>query len=315
MEKDLWFSHNASIKGLKEMKLVKTALFAPGINAKVMTRAMTSKVDAVILDLEDSVPLASKQQARELVREVITGAFGTADKFDQPDIMVRTNSVDTGLLEDDIRAVAIAGLDMLLIAKAENVADIQAISKQLDALEKERGIEPGHIELGLQIETALGVYNCFNLIKASPRVTLTCIGTAQDGDLQNDLGCSWSIEGIELLYARSKVLLDSRAAGKVIPIDGVFANLNDQEALFQDSSLSARLGYVGRTIIHPKQIEPVERAYGPSVSELIYYRRLMEVFEEAEKNGIAAIQMDDKLIDYAMYRQAKRIVSLEKGPS
>jgi citrate lyase subunit beta/citryl-CoA lyase len=227
--------------------------------------------------------------------------------------MVRTNSIDTGLLEEDITAVSVPGLDMLLIAKAENVVDIQAVSKQLDQLEKQRGIESGRIEIGLQIETALGVYNCFNLIKASSRVTLTCIGTAQDGDLQNDLACSWSIEGLEMLYARSKVLLDTRAAGKAMPIDGVFANLNDEEGLFKDSALSARLGYVGRTIIHPKQIETVERAYGPSDSELSYYKRLIKEFEEAEKRGVAAIQMDDKLIDYAMYRQAKRIVSLEKG--
>lgn len=297
------------------MRIIKTALFAPGINAKVMSKAMTSNVDAVILDLEDSVPLASKQQAREMVREVIATAASAVDNPDQPSIMVRTNAMDTGLLEDDIRGVAVPGLDMLLVAKAENVSDIQAITKQLDALEKERGIPAGHIEIGLQIETALGVYNCFQLIKASPRVSLTCIGTAQDGDLQNDLGCAWSIEGIELLYARSKVLLDSRAAGKVIPIDGVFANLNDDDALYKDSSLSARLGYVGRTIIHPKQIEAVERAYGPTSAELAYYRSVIQAFEEAEKKGVAAIQMGDKLIDYAMYRQAKRIVNLEKNPS
>ena len=294
------------------MRLIKTALFAPGVNAKVMSKALASKVDAVILDLEDSVPLASKAQAREMVSGVISASAISTEDADRPCIMVRTNAMDTGLLEDDIRGVAVPGIDMLLIAKAENVTDIEAISKQLDALEKERGIKEGSIEIGLQIETALGVYNCFNLIKASSRVSLTCIGTAQDGDLQNDLGCSWSIEGIELLYARSKVLLDSRAAGKVIPIDGVFANLNDDDALFKDSSLSARLGYVGRTIIHPKQIEAVERAYGPTAAELVYYRTVIEAFEEAEKNGIAAIQMGDKLIDYAMYRQAKRIVSLEK---
>lgn len=297
------------------MRLIKTALFAPGVNAKVMSKALASKVDAVILDLEDSVPLASKAQAREMVREVISASRLSTEDTDRPCIMVRTNAMDTGLLEDDIRGVAVPGIDMLLIAKAENVTDIQAISKQLDALEKERGIPEGSIEIGLQIETALGVYNCFNLIKASSRVSLSCIGTAQDGDLQNDLGCAWSIEGIELLYARSKVLLDSKAAGKVIPIDGVFANLNDDDALFKDSSLSARLGYVGRTIIHPKQIEAVERAYGPTAAELVYYRTVIEAFEEAEKNGVAAIQMGDKLIDYAMYRQAKRIVSLEKNPS
>jgi citrate lyase subunit beta/citryl-CoA lyase len=312
VEADLWFPFRSSIKDLG-MRLIKTALFAPGVNVKVMSKAMTSKVDAVILDLEDSVPLASKQQARELVSSVISEAARTADNPDQPRIMVRTNSIDTGLLEEDITAVSVPGLDMLLIAKAENVVDIQAVSKQLDQLEKQRGIKSGRIEIGLQIETALGVYNCFNLIKASSRVTLTCIGTAQDGDLQNDLACSWSIEGLEMLYARSKVLLDTRAAGKAMPIDGVFANLNDEEALFKDSALSARLGYVGRTIIHPKQIETVERAYGPSDSELSYYKRLIKEFEEAEKRGVAAIQMDDKLIDYAMYRQAKRIVSLEKG--
>ena len=295
------------------MRLLKTALFAPGINLKVISKAMTSNVDAVILDLEDSVPLARKAEAREIVRNTILEAFKTKNGSSQPAILVRVNAIDTGLLEEDINAVTVLGLDMLLIAKAENVDDIKKISNQIDVLENESGIKG--IEIGLQIESALGVYNCYNLIKASPRVTLTCIGTAQDGDLQNNLGCGWSEEGIEMLYARSKVLLDSRAAGNVVPIDGVFANLNDEDSLFKESILSARLGYVGRTIIHPKQISAVLKAYGPSLSELNYYRRLIEVFEEAERNGIAAIQMDDKLIDYAMYRQAKRIVGMDKDIS
>ncbi len=295
------------------MRLLKTALFAPGINLKVISKAMTSNVDAVILDLEDSVPLARKAEARKIVRNTILEAFKTKNGSSQPAILVRVNAIDTGLLEEDINAVTVLGLDMLLIAKAENVDDIKKISNQIDVLENESGIKG--IEIGLQIESALGVYNCYNLIKASSRVTLTCIGTAQDGDLQNNLGCGWSEEGIEMLYARSKVLLDSRAAGNVVPIDGVFANLNDEDSLFKESILSARLGYVGRTIIHPKQISAVLKAYGPSLSELNYYRRLIEVFEEAERNGIAAIQMDDKLIDYAMYRQAKRIVGMDKDIS
>ncbi len=295
------------------MRLLKTALFAPGINLKVISKAMTSNVDAVILDLEDSVPLARKAEARKIVRNTILEAFKTKNGSSQPAILVRVNAIDTGLLEEDINAVTVLGLDMLLIAKAENVDDIKKISNQIDVLENESGIKG--IEIGLQIESALGVYNCYNLIKASSRVTLTCIGTAQDGDLQNNLGCGWSEEGIEMLYARSKVLLDSRAAGNVVPIDGVFANLNDEDSLFKESILSARLGYVGRTIIHPKQISAVLKAYGPSLSELNYYRRLIGVFEEAERNGIAAIQMDDKLIDYAMYRQAKRIVGMDKDIS
>ena len=133
---------------------------------------------------------------------------------------------------------------------------------------------------------------------------------AQDGDLQTDLGCSWSVEGTELLYARSKVLLDTRAAGKPYPLDGVFSNLADEEALIKDSRLSARLGYVGRTVIHPKQIEPVRRAYAVPEGEVAYYTKVVKEFEAVEKNGVAAITIDGKLVDYAMFQRAKRVLTL-----
>ncbi len=287
------------------MRLIRTALFAPGINAKVMAKALASKVDAVILDLEDSVPLASKAEARRMVREVIAQAYQTKND-DQPYIMVRVNAADTGLLADDIEQICVNGLGMVFIPKAEYVKDIQQAAAQIEAIEKVSGIAP--IAIGLQIESALGVYHCYDLIKASPKVQLSSLGTAQDGDLQNSLGCGWSVDGPEMLYARSKVLLDSKAAGNVTPIDGVFADLNDEAGLLAESSLSAKLGYVGRTIIHPKQIDIVEQAYGLSTALKTYYQKLVHEFEQAEKNGVAAITIDGKLVDYAMYRQAKRIL-------
>jgi len=198
------------------------------------------------------------------------------------------------------------GLGMVFIPKAEYVKDIQQAAAQIEAIEKANGIDP--IAIGLQIESALGVYHCYDLIKASSKVQLSSLGTAQDGDLQNSLGCGWSVDGPEMLYARSKVLLDSRAAGNVTPIDGVFADLNDEAGLLAESSLSAKLGYVGRTIIHPKQIDIVEQAYGLSAALKAYYQKLVQEFELAEKSGIAAITIDGKLVDYAMYRQAKRIL-------
>jgi citrate lyase subunit beta/citryl-CoA lyase len=287
------------------MRLIRTALFAPGINAKVMAKALASKVDAVILDLEDSVPLASKAEARKMVRETIEQAFQNKHN-DQPYIMVRVNAADTGLLADDIEQICVNGLGMVFIPKAEYVKDIQQAAAQIEAIEKANGIDP--IAIGLQIESALGVYHCYDLIKASSKVQLSSLGTAQDGDLQNSLGCGWSVDGPEMLYARSKVLLDSRAAGNVTPIDGVFADLNDEAGLLAESSLSAKLGYVGRTIIHPKQIDIVEQAYGLSAALKAYYQKLVQEFELAEKSGIAAITIDGKLVDYAMYRQAKRIL-------
>jgi len=304
VETDLWIPFRPPIKEIT-MRLIRTALFAPGINAKVMAKALASKVDAVILDLEDSVPLASKAEARKMVRETIEQAYQTKHD-DQPFIMVRVNAADTGLLADDIEQICVNGLGMVFIPKAEYVKDIQQAAAQIEAIEKANGIDP--IAIGLQIESALGVYHCYDLIKASSKVQLSSLGTAQDGDLQNSLGCGWSVDGPEMLYARSKVLLDSRAAGNVTPIDGVFADLNDEAGLLAESSLSAKLGYVGRTIIHPKQIDIVEQAYGLSVALKAYYQKLVQEFEQAEKSGVAAITIDGKLVDYAMYRQAKRIL-------
>ena len=292
------------------MKPVRTALFAPGIKERVMTKALESGADAVILDLEDSVPVASKAEARALVAKSIDAAAGSLSR---PLIYVRVNGAATGLLADDLNAVVRPGLDAILLSKAENVEDVQQTVAALERNESQRGMKQRSAEIILQIENALGVYNCFNLIKASPRVAATCFGSARDGDLQTDLGCSWSIEGTELLYARSKVLLDTRAAGSHIhPLDGVFSDLNDETGLIADSRLSARLGYIGRTVIHPKQIAPVKGAYAVPEVEVAYYQKVVVEFAVAEKAGTAAIAVDGKLVDYAMAQRARRVLELAK---
>jgi len=290
------------------MKPVRTALFAPGIKDRVMGKALAGGADAVILDLEDSVPLATKAEARTLVARTIDGAAANPSR---PGIYVRVNAANTGLLADDLEAVVRPGLDAVLLSKTENIDDVRQTAGSLDRLEKARGVKAGAVEIILQIENALGVYNCFNLIKASPRVVATCFGSARDGDLQTDLGCSWSIEGTELLYARSKVLLDTRAAGANIhPLDGVFADLNDEAGLLADSKLSARLGYIGRTVIHPKQIAPVKAAYAVPEADVAYYQKIATEFAVAEKTGTAAIAVDGKLVDYAMAQRARRVLAL-----
>ena len=273
------------------MKPIRTALFAPGINDRVMTKALVSGADGVIFDLEDSVAIAAKPEARKLVAARIEAVAATGNPA--PGIFVRTNSPATGMLEADLSAVVRPGLDML------------------DQFEHAKSMKAGSVEICLMIESALGVYNCYNLIKASPRVTATCIGSARDGDLQTDLGCAWSIEGTELLYARSKVLNDTRAAG-AYPLDGVFSDIADEAGLIKDSTLSARLGFLGRTPIHPKQIAPIRKAYAVPESEVVWYTRVVSEFEAAEKTGVAAIAVEGKLIDYAMYQRAKRVLELAK---
>ena len=273
-----------------------------------MAKALESGADAVIFDLEDSVPVAAKAEARGLVAKAIEGV--AAANRSASAVTVRVNAAATGLLADDLMAVVRPGLDAIFLPKAENVAEVELAASYLDRYEAAQGMHYRSVEIILMIESALGVYRCFDLINASPRVAGTCIGVAQDGDLQTDLGCGWSVEGTELLYARSKVLLDTRAAGKPYPLDGVFSNLADEDALIKDTRLSARLGYVGRTVIHPKQIEPVRRAYAVPQSEVEYYTRVVKEFEAVEKTGVAAITIDGKLVDYAMFQRAKRVLAL-----
>ena len=273
-----------------------------------MTKAIASGADAVILDLEDSVPLHAKADARALVAKVIDAAARPG-----PAIYVRVNSAATAFLADDIAAVVRPGLDAVMLPKAETIEEVQRTAAAIERNEASHKMEPGSVAIILMIESALGVYHCFELIKASPRVAASCIGSARDGDLQTDLGCSWSIEGTELLYARSKVLLDTRAAGShVHPLDGVFSDLSDESGLIQDTKLSARLGFIGRTVIHPKQIAPVRLAYAVPAAEAAYYRKVVTEFEAAEQSGIAAITVDGKLVDYAMFQRAKRVLELAK---
>ena len=289
------------------MHAIRVALFAPGSKERVMAKALESGADAVILDLEDSVPLAGKAEARTLVAGVIDAAAARP----RPAVTVRTNSATTDYLAGDLEAVVRPGLAAVILPKAETAEEVRSTAAAIERHEKAHAMQTGSVALILMIESALGVHACFDLIKASPRVAATCFGSARDGDLQTDLGCAWSIEGTELLYARSKVLLDTRAAG-AMPLDGVFSDLNDEAGLAADTRLSARLGYVGRTAIHPKQIAPIRAAYAVPENEVAYYEKVVREFAAVEKAGTAAITVDGKLIDYAMFERAKRVLELAK---
>jgi citrate lyase subunit beta/citryl-CoA lyase len=276
-----------------------------------MAKALASGADAVIFDLEDSVPIQAKAEARALVAKAIDGAAAMPAAA-RPLLTVRTNAAATGLLADDLAAVVRPGLGAIFLPKAETVAEMTDTAAMLDRAEAANGMAAGTVRIIPMFETALGVMRCYELARATPRVAATCIGSARDGDLQTDLGCGWSLEGTELFYARSKVLLESRAAG-VIPLDGVFSDLSDEAGFARDCALSARLGYVGRTLIHPKQIAPARAAYAVSEADAAYYRRVVSEFEAVEKTGAsAAITVDGKLVDYAMYQRAKRVLELAR---
>ena len=133
-------------------------------------------------------------------------------------------------------------------------------------------------------------------------------GSAEDGDLQRDLGCDFSLDGTELLYARSKVLLECRAAKLPYVLDGAFSDVGNVEAFRTDSTLSRRLGYDGRTCVHPGQVDPAREIYSISEVQKTYYKKVVAEFEVALEEGAASIKVDGKMVDNAMYVQAKAVL-------
>ena len=274
-------------------------LYVPGTRPELIDKALRASADAIIIDLEDTVPVNLKNQVRDNIHEILSNAN---QKF-----LVRINN-EPNHLEEDLEKMVSKNVYAILLPKAENPNQIHQIDAIMTEAERNHNLPVNSVKIIPMIETALGVIRCFELAIASQRVETITFGSAEDGDLQGDLKCAWSLDGTELLYARSKVLLDSRAARLPYVLDGAFSDIKNDRALLADCELSKRLGYDGRTLVHPQQVPIARKAYSPSDDELDYYRKLIGAFEAAENSGSASISLDGKLVDYAMYKKAKSFI-------
>ena len=285
------------------MPLPRSFLYVPANRDKFLDKAMGLPADAFILDLEDSVPLPEKENAR-------AGVKIYAPKIAEQRVWVRVNGFETGLAEADLDAViGVKGIAGIFLPKVETRDDVLRWDSAIGALEKARGLAIGSTRLVLSIESALGVLNAFDMSIAASRVASLSFGGAQDGDLNTDLGCTWSSDGPEMMTARGMALIAARAARFDSPLDGVFADVRDPEGFAKDTALSRRLGYRGRKLIHPSQIEPCNRLYAPSQKELDYYARVLEAFDKALAQGSASTTVDGKMIDVAMANAARRVLN------
>jgi citrate lyase subunit beta/citryl-CoA lyase len=278
------------------------SLFTPGNRLDFVTKAARYDPDAIIIDLEDSVPLQLKERTREEVAAIAAQLTVTA--------LVRVNS-EPDLLVKDLTAVVSQHIYGVMLPMAERVDQVQSADRIISGLENERKLQPGSIKLLLILESALAVHRCYDLATAARRVESVAFGSAENADLQRDLGCAWSIEGTELLYARSKVLLEGRAAKLPYVLDGAFSRIDDDEMLRADCQLSKRLGYDGRTLIHPRHIAIAREIYRPTEAELESSQRLVAAFEKAEAEGRAAFAFEGRMVDYAMYARAKALLNDE----
>lgn len=282
-------------------------LFIPGSSEKMLSKAPTSDADAALFDLEDSVAPDMKTQARDMVRGAIEATRNAAGG--PSTILVRVNDAGSGLLEGDLEAIAVEGLDGIFMPKPESAADVRKADALLTRLERDRKLEENGIGIILQMESALGIYRCYELCTAAPRVVGVNLGSAEDADLCRDLGAQWTEDGTTLLYARSKVLLEARAAKLPHPTDGVYMRLKDDEGCRADAMAAKLLGYTGKAAIHPRQVPIFNEVFSPSPEEVDYYKGMIETYREGEKAGKGAVSYQGKMVDIAMTRHAENVLS------
>lgn len=280
----------------------RSLLFVPANRTKLLEKALALPADGVILDLEDSVPAEEKPRARAAACEYSARIPST--------VWIRANAPDSPHHADDLRATAGAPrLAGYMVPKADTVAQVKAIDQQLGQLETEHKLKAGHFRLILMLESARAVLHAYELATASPRVFSLVFGGARDADLQNDIGCGWSLDGPEMLHARQQALLAMRAAGIALPLDGVYADVRDAAGFEKDTELSRRLGYRGRAVVHPDQVVAANRLYAPTAVEIAYYGRVLAAMEEARKRGEAATTVDGRMVDEAMAATARRVLA------
>ncbi|MBC2722649.1 aldolase/citrate lyase family protein [Desulfosporosinus sp.] len=275
-------------------KLRRTMLFMPGNNPGMLQDAAILGADSIILDLEDAVSLTEKDSARILVREAIK----TID-YSQVEVVVRVNPLDTEFGPQDIDVIARVKPDTLLIPKA-NEEGIKLVDKLLDKLERDEEFTPGSIKIMALIETALGLENVYNVIRASKRTVGVLLGGE---DLTADLGIERTREGEEIFYARNKIATVCRAL-KVDAIDTPFTDINDYEGLKKDTAKAKSLGLTGKAVINPRQIETIHSVFAPTIKELEQAFRILEAMKEAEEEGKGCCSLDGKMIDAPVINRA-----------
>lgn len=260
--------------------VLRSYLFAPGNRPERFAKALAAGADAVILDLEDAVPVDEKASARDRIADALDPA--------RP-VWVRVNSRETPWFEDDLRACAHPGVAGVMLPKAERADDAARVAS----------VAGGRPVLAL-VETALGMWNVLEIARADAVVRLA-FGSI---DYQVDLNIDG--EGEPLLHARSQLVLASRVAGIAPPVDGVSVAIDDAAAIEADATRGRRIGFGGKLCIHPKQVAVVNACFSPRPEEIEWARRVVAAYEAA---GGAAVAVDGKMVDKPVLLKAQRILS------
>jgi citrate lyase subunit beta/citryl-CoA lyase len=266
--------------------------------------ALASRADAVVLDLETTIAEADKSAARDAAAKVMAGKH-------RPGIFIRINEIDSPHVLDDLLALQSPGVRGVMLPQAEDRRQIVALDWMLSRLEQ-RYARTNPIEIIPLVETARGVEDLGSVLSSSPRIRQATFGVA---DYSFDTGIRASRDENELAYIRARLVHASRAAGLQPPIDTVWLDFNDPGGMQRSLERSKREGFAGRLCIHPKQVDQVNLAFKPSVEEVANARKIVEAFETAMKDNVAAIRLDGRLVDLPIVRSAQRVIDLARDHS
>jgi len=273
-------------------------LYLPGNTPKLMLNAGIHKPNGLILDLEDAVAPDKKFEAGFVVRNALRSLH-----FYNAERMVRINQIPKGL--DDLRFIIPHHANLIILPKCESAADIKWVNEVIDVHKKEHGIEHP-VWLMPIIESAKGVMNAYEIAKSAENIAAIAIGLE---DYTADLGTRRTAAGTESFFARSMVVNAARAAG-VQPIDSVFSDVSDMEALAENVKVSKGLGFDGMGCIHPRQIEVIHENFAPEEVEIERAKKIVLAFKEAEKKGLGVVSLGSKMIDAPVVKRAQNTIHL-----
>jgi citrate lyase subunit beta/citryl-CoA lyase len=282
------------------MKLYRSILFVPGNRPDWMDKAPKYEPDALILDLEDAVPVAEKKEARAIVRAGI-------ERLRQRGVptVIRVNGINTGLTGEDIEAVVPAGPVAVAIPKLEFVEEVLKVDAWIELFEQKASLPPGSVEIVALPETARGIMDIYKLATACRRVGNIVGGVgARSGDVTKAIGYKWTRNGLETLGVASHMLLAARAAGIEYPLAGGSLEVGDTDLVRSQLQRAREIGYRGSLLIHPTAVPIANEIFAPSKEEIEWNKGVMRAMADAEQEGRAAVTYDGMMIDYAHVRNA-----------
>ncbi len=286
------------------MELIRSLVFVPGNRANMLERAKSFDADIIMVDLEDSVPPGEKVNARAMAREWVPVLRAEGKR-----VMVRVNSLDTGLTRAELEAVVSPDLHGISLGKVESVRNIRTVDSLLSPLEAAAGMEVGTLRIIPWIETAKAMWDARAIAESSLRVVAIAFGAE---DFTNDMGIERTDMGEEVSVPRAMVPIAARA-GDVGSLDSPFVRFRDPDALRDDAHRARRMGYTGKFAIHPAQLEIINETFSPSDEEIEYARRVMEAWDAAESGGRGSLALDGRMVDVPVVKRAQNLLALAES--